>query len=832
MGFSYNRRVKVGNKTYLNIGKNGVSTTVRSNGMSYTSGSKGSYVSTGIPGTGIRYRQKVGGGGNGSPSIWVVLAFVFIVVGTALFFQSDLFNMTTFGLLAAAFIVFLILYIFISKLNYKQKIKQCAAELEEALDQELTETKANAEAVVAPIREKIDSEPDPLKRMVYQAFAENYPRIQLYNLFVARKSGFESRTDFNLDFVQEFYNQNNDFINEYSDFKTFDLLPLISKEAELLYNNLSTAYEMLGFSTYLRNHLSAMELKPSSFFYLKVGDVAIPTFKDSSDHVILIYPTFAVTYKGGNDIIITDLKAEDSFNNVRISTNSEEHTEYDTSIHIPYDAEILGYEWKFMTKKGEPDARYSDNLKYAKFRRCRIYFSPFSLFIFTTSFKDADRLQKALADLVDGDVKRAVSRSLTEDKTPDTDQDLSLQKYDQGFMLRQYINEDKDFLDIVRFVARQKQITVSALQRQFSIGYNRAGKYMDKLEELRFVSIPVNMTREVKIDEDYLNFLLEDETLIERQPKGKHKVGDKHPTKPWVWTEYAPDKFDWRKDKSAEGFKEVSSSPKPKENSNATKELTSLIGLAGVKEEIANLQNFIKIQLVRQYQGLKASPISYHCVFTGNSGTGKTTVARIVAEIYRDLGILKKGHLVETDRSGLVAEYIGQTAVKTNKVIDSALDGILFIDEAYSLAPLSSNDFGHEAIATLLKRMEDDRDRLIVILAGYGNEMQTFIDANPGLQSRFNRYIHFDDYSAEDLLAIFELNLKKHQYKMSESAKARLKSYLDNAVANKDKNFGNGRFVRNVFEKTLQNQATRLSSIDNLSKDDLQLIVDEDIPTK
>ena len=202
MGYSYNRRVKVGNNTYLNIGKNGVSTTVRSNGMSYTTGPKGSYVSTGIPGTGIRYRQKVGGGGNGSPSIWVVLAFVLVVVGSALFFQSDFFNMTTFGILAAAFVVFLILYIFIPKLNYKQKIKQCAAELEEALDNELAETKAKAEAVVAPVREKIASEPDPLKRMVYEAFVENYPRIQLYNLFLARKSGFESRSDFNLDFVQ------------------------------------------------------------------------------------------------------------------------------------------------------------------------------------------------------------------------------------------------------------------------------------------------------------------------------------------------------------------------------------------------------------------------------------------------------------------------------------------------------------------------------------------------------------------------------------------------------------------------------------------------------
>ena len=313
--------------------------------------------------------------------------------------------------------------------------------------------------------------------------------------------------------------------------------------------------------------------------------------------------------------------------------------------------------------------------------------------------------------------------------------------------------------------------------------------------------------------------------------RSKHFVGEKHPTQPWVWTEYAPGKFDWRKDRGGDDTSTPAKS-KLKEDTNAIKELNALIGLDGVKDEIAKLQNFIKIQLIRKSKGLNTSPISYHCVFTGNPGTGKTTVARIVAEIYRDMGILSEGHLVETDRSGLVAEYIGQTAVKTNKVIDSALDGVLFIDEAYTLAPTSPNDYGHEAIATLLKRMEDDRDRLIVILAGYGNEMQTFIDANPGLQSRFNRYIHFDDYSAENLLAIFELNLKKNQYKMTDSAKATLKTYLDNAVANKDKNFGNGRFVRNIFEKTLQNQATRLSEKGNFSKDALQLIIDEDIPTK
>lgn len=228
---------------------------------------------------------------------------------------------------------------------------------------------------------------------------------------------------------------------------------------------------------------------------------------------------------------------------------------------------------------------------------------------------------------------------------------------------------------------------------------------------------------------------------------------------------------------------------------------------------------------------MKTSPISYHCVFTGNPGTGKTTVARIIAKIYKELGILSKGHLIETDRSGLVAEYIGQTAVKTNNIIDSAIDGVLFIDEAYSLVPKDSeNDFGHEAISTLLKRMEDNRDRLVVILAGYDNKMKDFIDSNPGLQSRFNRYIHFDDYSTNELIQIFELSLNKHDYKITDSAKQKLKTIIDKSVTNKDNNFGNARYIRNLFEKSIQLQATRLSTENNITEDKLQLIVDADIP--
>lgn len=208
--------------------------------------------------------------------------------------------------------------------------------------------------------------------------------------------------------------------------------------------------------------------------------------------------------------------------------------------------------------------------------------------------------------------------------------------------------------------------------------------------------------------------------------------------------------------------------------SNPLKELEALIGLANVKTEVTNIYNLVKIQKVRATKGLNAPDISYHCVFTGNPGTGKTTVARLVAQIYKQLGILSKGHLIETDRSGLVAEYVGQTAVKTNKIIDSALDGVLFIDEAYSLVQNGGgNDFGLEAIATLLKRMEDNRDRLVVILAGYSDEMKQFIDSNPGLQSRFNRYTHFEDYSADELTSIYEFNLAKFDYQMTPTRQLR-----------------------------------------------------------
>ena len=277
-----------------------------------------------------------------------------------------------------------------------------------------------------------------------------------------------------------------------------------------------------------------------------------------------------------------------------------------------------------------------------------------------------------------------------------------------------------------------------------------------------------------------------------------------------------------------ERSKEKSDSRVSQGGDNPVEELESLIGLTSVKKDVVSLANFIKMKKMREEKGLKAPNISYHCVFSGNPGTGKTTVARILANIFKELGILNSGHLVETDRSGLVAEYVGQTAVKTNKIIDSALDGVLFVDEAYTLVG-GQNDYGKEAIATLLKRMEDDRERLIVILAGYSKEMEEFINSNPGLRSRFNRYILFPDYTASELYDIFQLNASKNEYEINDEANQFLKKKLDIVVQNKQKDFGNARYIRNYFELAIEHQANRLAADLNMTSEKLCELTLDDI---
>lgn len=259
-------------------------------------------------------------------------------------------------------------------------------------------------------------------------------------------------------------------------------------------------------------------------------------------------------------------------------------------------------------------------------------------------------------------------------------------------------------------------------------------------------------------------------------------------------------------------------------------ELNSLIGLSKVKEEVNTLINLVKNRKLREVQGLKPVPLSLHLVFSGNPGTGKTTVARILAKIYKELGVLSQGQLIETDRSGLVAGYVGQTALKTQEVIEKARGGILFIDEAYSLSTSKdSNDFGKEAVDTLLKAMEDMREDFIVIVAGYPDLMNQFLKSNPGLESRFNTFINFEDYLPEDLLKIFKVMCNEKDYIVSEELNKGLIEYFNKLYSNRDESYANARTVRNFFENAIKKQANRLAILNNPSKQDLQELLYEDL---
>ena len=257
-------------------------------------------------------------------------------------------------------------------------------------------------------------------------------------------------------------------------------------------------------------------------------------------------------------------------------------------------------------------------------------------------------------------------------------------------------------------------------------------------------------------------------------------------------------------------------------------ELQAMVGLDGVKKDVQNTIQYARVQKLREQKGMKIVPTSRHLVFTGNPGTGKTTVARILAETYREIGVLSKGHLVEVDRASLVARYVGQTAIKTKEKVQSAFGGVLFIDEAYTLNK-GNNDFGQEAIDTILKMMEDQRDDLIVIVAGYPHLMEEFLDSNPGLQSRFKKQFHFPDYSGEEMYGIFLGLCAKYGYELVGGADQLVKEHILQMEADRTEHFGNAREVRNLFERVLENQAERIGELEEIREIDLVSITGSDI---
>ena len=257
-------------------------------------------------------------------------------------------------------------------------------------------------------------------------------------------------------------------------------------------------------------------------------------------------------------------------------------------------------------------------------------------------------------------------------------------------------------------------------------------------------------------------------------------------------------------------------------------QLESLVGLEAVKKDVKSMINLIKVRKLREEAGLPVAPMSLHMVFMGNPGTGKTTVARLLGGLYAAIGALSKGQLVEVDRSGLVAGYVGQTAIKTQEVIQSALGGVLFIDEAYSLSSGGENDFGREAIETLLKAMEDHRKDLVVIVAGYSGPMEGFLGSNPGLESRFNKYITFPDYTGPELNAIFRGQCERNGYVLDEEAEAYAAEFFQSLYDSRDENFGNGRDVRNRFEDMILRQANRVAAMEAPTKEDLMTLTKAD----
>lgn len=667
----------------------------------------------------------------------------------------------------------------------------------------------------------------------------------------------------------------------------YDALASSKSKWEIVSSKANT--EAKSYASTIVDKKDAYGIYKKFFNFLKPGkEVLAPFFEFKRGGMCFyIYPEFVIASRSATNFDVIKIR---DFN---VNFRKENFVETNNYL-IPKDAKLVRYTYKYVNKNGERDYRYSDNPRYAVYEYGDITFLPYELTMQFSNSEYAENFYKKVQIFRNGGKEPVDSTFGASESYFNKAYDITLPVcnfYDKIKNNGRIMNVvDKLLPDITGNTEDKFRLLfmIDVLKCYNKLGHDATN--ISTKEGLPLIILESHVLSNVDLDykkiqsdnivraieaansynktviglahpkedffhlkeifnacglhnlvADYFSLLYRlfsviakaDDTVTPEESKWLEQIMSYSQTSRTYENEtYAlkGNVVEWKMldDKQQNIDKQE---PQNVTQSNPIEELQSLIGLSEVKEEVSALANFVKIQQEREKKGMKAVGLSYHCVFTGNPGTGKTTVARILAEIYRDLGILKKGHLVETDRSGLVAEYVGQTAVKTNKIIDSALDGVLFIDEAYSLVQGGGNDYGQEAISTLLKRMEDDRSRLIVVLAGYSEDMKRFIDSNPGLQSRFNRYIHFEDYTADELKQIFLLNVDKNQYLLEPEGEELLSKILNFAVEHKDKNFGNGRYVRNLFEKTIQKQAIRLSCQPNITAEELSKLKAEDLPT-
>ena len=841
MAWNFRRRKKIAPGVYINMSKKGISTTVGPKGASMTFGPNGTYMNTSIPGTGMYNRRRIGGNKmkiNETTSIPYLqrkssdnegcllgLRIVLYMYIGGLFFAGILIEDAFWFLDMPCYINLLVLspiaIFLITLLALKSKRNRVSKRIEILQLQKQQEEQQEAERLAKEQQEeaerkakqpnyfdiKITEEQFNEVSKVCKSLDDFQNHILIYhsNFYDFLKSkGLATQTHdeicdaikfmiYSDVYVSMEAMQSSMSIKDKEGFARFMLISTINSSEEVEYSLLERITENII------SNAESIGLGAKNAFG-KNNNLTLPgLLKEYNEdlylqYLICLYRFLSITAKA--DDVVKPAEA-DYLNNIMALLH-----QVDSYVNVKYDYII---NWGTEVNLYESYDYSFDTISVGKYivksQKCVISDIQAELSI------SRDRVLKALKVLEDkniiqtegrtrkvliqkeSDLLRAlrgesivkgnidISQTISPNHTPVVQTDDIILPHSEKY--------DPLLLEVAKYVVTEQVSALSALQRKFEVGYRRASKICDQLVE---IGVWGTMNGE------------EGHEILVKDLKQLKEILKSHQAE-----------------------------PSPSKLKSSTSELDTLVGLASVKEEIKTLSNFIKIQQKRKEQGLKSSSVSYHCVFTGNPGTGKTTVARIVAQIYKDLGILSKGHLVETDRAGLVAEYVGQTAVKTNKIIDSALDGVLFIDEAYSLIG-TGQDYGKEAIATLLKRMEDNRDRLVVILAGYSKEMQDFINTNPGLQSRFNRYIDFPDYSAEELLQIFEKNVEKFDYKLEKEALVAMSEYFQHAVENKDANFGNARFVRNIFEKTLEKQANRLSTDPDLDTNELTLITLADLP--